>query len=110
MFSDRLARESNWILSSADVYMQLHVVLSTADRDAGAEGREEGSVWLHAHQLTALNSPEDSSTCRHTENNPALNLYSCTAIHILTYFHNRHFIFFSVTSLLSEALIWIHAS
>lgn len=54
-------------------------VLSVADGDAGAEGREEGPVWLYAHQLTALNSARvhlrtlpPVVTPRHTENNPAL--------------------------------------
>lgn len=54
------------------------LVLSTADGDAGAEGREEGSVWLYAHQLAALNSTRVHPrtlppvvTPRYTENKPS---------------------------------------
>lgn len=32
-------------------------VLSAADGDAGVEGGEEGPVWLHDYQLSALKDP-----------------------------------------------------
>lgn len=60
--------------------------------------------WAH------LRTPPPVVTPWHTDNSPPLNLYSCTAVFILTYSHNRHFILFSLISLLSEALIWNHAS
>lgn len=105
--------DAPWVQLLFDTF----IFFPVADRDAGAEGREEGSVRLYAYQLTALRSaphrrrvhprtrPPVSITPRHTDNNPPAPLSSCTAILILTYSHNWHFIFFSVTSLLSEALI-----
>lgn len=60
--------------------------------------------WVHPRTLPPVITPQ------HTDNDPVLNLYSCTAIFILTYSHNRHFILLSLISLLSEALIWNHAS
>lgn len=72
------------------------VVLSLADRDAGAEGREEGSVWLYAHQLTALSH---TPTHWHQPCSEPLLMHS-----------DFHLNLFTVISLLSEALIWNHAS
>ncbi len=87
--------------------------MSSADRDAGAEGGEEGSMRLHAHQLTALSSARvhlrtlpPAVTTRHTENNPDLKTSThAQRFFILSYLRVRHFILFPVTSTLSEAFV-----
>lgn len=83
----------------------IQYVLSPADRDAGAEGREEGSVRLHAHQLTALNAawgaPRKHS--RLSSHWKTSLFRKPMAIFISTHSQNRHFIFFSLTSPLGDA-------
>lgn len=91
------------------------LVLSTADGDAGAEGREEGSVWLYAHQLAALNSARVHPrtlppvvTPRYTENKPS----SETSTHARRFSSQRIYkigtlFYFLSYHLLSEAFMEI---
>lgn len=77
-------------LCSADT-----LIFVRADWDAGAEGGEEGSLRLYAHQLTALRSL--SSHWKQA----FPNLCSWTAILIT---HNRHFILFSVVYVVGSVM------
>lgn len=69
------------------------LVLSPADGDAGVEGGEEGPVWLHDHQLSALKDPASLppvlTFC--PPNPPPPHLWN---LFIQSHLTTRHFIFF----------------
>lgn len=75
-----------------------------ADRDAGAQSREEGSLRLYGLFPALSSARSEEPPPARTLKNKVPNVYPCTVIS-WTHLHNRHFIWFDFSCLM--LLLWV---